>query len=350
LLQQQQQQHADLVRVMAQQQQQQQKLLEALIAKPISPPTTTTTDAALTKHLLEKEARRLQPWRLPMEVAAQLRKDQLTETWESMRTRFENEAKNGNVTAEDMILVTYLAYTNTDDDRRLYFANVLRHAQGPERIRAHNWYTATKAGESFLVAHGATVDRLHLPLFPQTSASGATIVQFAALNLTMLREAEVEGGGEAFSAAPRVFRPLTTRRVPLVTGADVEVLGGEYLVGVGHDGRVDLSEVQASFAALAERVAALERRPKPSPTPRPRNNNTNNNGNYNPSSNYNFNHNRRGGYGGGGRGRNNGPNGAGDDMQAALPPQAMQIAPPPPTSQRPPTATYPPINQAPRFQ
>lgn len=206
------------------------------------PPPRAADDAttALREYFEASESRRLYAWRGEFEKFLSDKKSIIAEPMETIREAFIEQCKNGMLSPDDMLTLSYLICGGVED--RLLYAGAMLRFDRKERIKTHNFHVANEIGEAFLATHGKTISRMPWPLFPQSKSLAAT-------NLRLLQEASALTGGALEQApVPSVFRqPPPT--------------GGEYwapVVSVGENAAVDLTNVEDAVKAMQAEIARLQ--------------------------------------------------------------------------------------------
>ena len=153
---------------------------------------TTAAAVGEMKRLVERaEMREAEPWRTQQQRATRERAVLTAIPTKDRQKQFILRAKDRNLTPMEMICGTYLIF-GTEDDKAFFSAVLLQKGEA-ERTVAHNWFVAEKSGPDFLLAHGALIGRLRLPLFPWVDVAPELFM----LNNEMIRAEEVAHGGGA---------------------------------------------------------------------------------------------------------------------------------------------------------
>lgn len=220
-------------------------LLSVALADLALRPSKKPADAesALISYFSEKEKRANEKWRATAAVVAQQRAALCAATPEDTRELFLDLAKCGAVGAEDALTLGYLLFGSAED--RHYYAGLLLTTCGLDRVKAHNFSSATARGDqAFLSAHGPLLETFPWPIFPPDR-------RFNALNQKLLASATLSGGG------PRDGRPTP----PVYKDVGPQLFGGSFVPIVGPDGvqfaAAEVSVLERGVAEVASLVSRL---------------------------------------------------------------------------------------------
>jgi hypothetical protein len=165
-----------------------------------------------------------------------------------LRAAFEANARAGLLSPDVSLVLSYVLCGSDAEYCRFLLSSMLLFLPAGDRVPTHNWLLSQHMDSGVRHAHGAAIERLHVPLWPP-EAAGAD-----ALNAKLLRGATTEPAGSghlaepllgdlAHDAAPRGagFLPVTD-----ATGATV--------------GAVEVSPVERACDDLRQQIQQLQRR------------------------------------------------------------------------------------------
>jgi hypothetical protein len=300
----------------------------------------------LKTHFEKAELRQAQPWRVQMERLNLEEKTFLEETVDTAVETFRDLAKNGLLTAADVMALQYYIW-GTPEDTKFIYQLLLRKTNEIDRVVAHNFRVAQKIGEAFLTRYGKTISTMPWPLFPTVPGHGAG---FSALNNRILTEWEVYCAANPPSYGTAGGAPMFARSQPRCTVFRNPTDGGEpFLPTVDAQGNpleawADGAQVAEVLADMQNRISALQRTRRQAPA---RDNTRDNRESYRDSYRDNrdsyrdrsYNRER-------GRGRGRGGH-RGGEPEPATPTPATPYAPPIGSNQQPTAPQQPPAKGAP---
>ena len=207
--------------------------------------------ASLLSEQQEKhDLRQRETFRLAAENAQAERAAVAKVSTEELQATFMALAKAKALTPTDVLQAGYALYANPPATH--YYAHTLLHKDHAERVRQHNWYVASAVANSdaFLLAYGALIMTLPVPLFPASPC-------FQALNIQLLREyqAWLNTHGAHGAGHPQANTPFRTT----VYAGDEPTGGGTLAVQQQADGTwgVDVTAVEQAFNACWEKLLRL---------------------------------------------------------------------------------------------
>ena len=161
---------------------------------------------------------------------------------------------------QEVLLAQYLLFAESAEMGRYSLLSLILFVSRKERLAIHNWGIAQLMDRADLLAHGAAIAALDMPLFPPNAGE-----ECAALNTRMLRGSDESVSGGSAQASQAWTSAFFSESASLLPGR--RVTGAGYApVGQLQDGSwaADTSAAEAAAAkecaSLRRQVVALERR------------------------------------------------------------------------------------------
>ncbi len=237
------------------------KLIAEIERERPRPAVTKDSTQLLVDQQERIDSRLRDPWRSMCEHMEKEREAVLAAPTLQLPDTFLSLAKGKALLPDETMVCGYVLYGKPAALR--YFAHLMLHKQGAERIRSHNFHAASllEDSESFLLTYGAALLTLPVPLLPPAPP-------FAPLNIQLMREYHVwleqhqnhpRGGGAQRTFVPSIYAATSRSDGPEGRRSGDPAGGGSLpVISDGNGGwGVDVTQLEQAFDTVWHQLAAV---------------------------------------------------------------------------------------------